>query len=134
MKFVFLFFASWLAGLAAYLGSGMILYHQNIGRGDLIAVAFWTLLAFAVAFGVLYLPALFALRHRLRGVRPAWAFPVVAVLLGIVPVVLIISFFGGLTLRALASPEACLFYCMFGAVGLVVGFGFAYIHRHDLAA
>ena len=39
MKFVFLFFASWLAGLAAYLGSGMMLYHQRIGRGDLIAVA-----------------------------------------------------------------------------------------------
>ena len=134
MKFVFLFFASWLAGLAAYLGSGMMLYHQRIGRGDLIAVAFWSLLAFAVAFGVLYLPGLFALRRRLRGVRPAWAFPVVAVLLGIVPVVLIISFFGGLNLRHLASPEASLFYCMFAGVGLVVGFGFAYIHRHDHAA
>jgi hypothetical protein len=130
VKILIIFVVSWLGGLAAYLGSLALFYRQSISSGDLTAVLFSSLLAFAVAFFVLYLPALFAMRRWLRGVRPLWPFPFLAVLLGVVPTAVILFLSGG-GVRSLASPEASLFYSMFGAVGIVVGFGYAFIYRHD---
>jgi hypothetical protein len=132
VKIIAIFLTSWVVGLAAYLGSLTLFYRQSISSGDLSAVLFWSLLAFAVAFFALYLPALFGMRRWLRGVRPLWPFPLLAVLLGVVPTVLILSCWGG-GIRSLLSPEASLFYSMFAAVGVVVGFGFAFIFRHDRA-
>lgn len=132
MKIITIFVVSWVVGLAAYLGSLALFYRQSISSGDLTAVLFWSLLAFAVVFFVLYLPALFVMRRWLRGVRPLWPFPLLAVLLGVVPTAVIVLFFGG-GVRSLASPEASLFCAMFGAVGIVVGFGYAFIYRHDRA-
>ncbi len=133
MKIIIIFLASWVVGLAAYLGSLALFYRQSISSGDLSAVLFWSLLAFALAFFVLYLPALFRVRRWLRGVRPLWPFPLLAVLLGVVPTALILFFWGG-GVRSLVSPEASLFYSMFAAVGVVVGFGFAHVYRDDRAA
>jgi len=133
VKIVIVFLASWMAGLVAYIGSLALFYGQSISSGDITAVLFSSLLAFAVTFLVLYLPALFAMRRWLRGVRPLWPFPLLAVLLGVVPTVLIVVFWGG-GVRSLASPEASLFYSMFGAVGVVVGFGYTFIYRHERAA
>jgi hypothetical protein len=81
---------------------------------------------------LVYLPSLYGLRHLLHGVRPGWPFPLLAVLLGIVPIAVIFSIWGGLSFRVLTSPEASLFYAMFAVVGLVVGFGFTRIHRRWL--
>ena len=133
VKVIIIFLASWMVGLAAYIGSLPLCFEQSISSGDLTAVLFWSLLAFAVSFLVLYLPALFAMRQLLRGVRPLWPFPLLAVLLGVAPTVLILVILGGGG-RSLASPEASLFYSMFGAVGVVVGFGYAFIYRDDRAA
>lgn len=133
VKVIIIFLASWMVGLAAYIGSLALCFGQSISSGDLTAVLFWSLLAFAVSFLVLYLPALFAMRQLLRGVRPLWPFPLLAVLLGVAPTVLILVILGG-GVRSLASPEASLFYSMFGAVGVVVGFGYAFIYRDDRAA
>lgn len=133
MKIITIFVVSWVVGLAAYLGSLALFYRQSISSGDLTAVLFWSLLAFAVAFFVLYLPALFVMRRLLRGVRPLWPFPVLSVLLGVVPTAAIVFFSGG-GVRSLVSPEAYLFYSMFGAAGIVVGFGYAFIYRHDYVA
>lgn len=133
MKIIGIFLTSWVVGLAAYLGSLALFSRQFISWGDFSAVVIWSLLAFAVAFFVLYLPALFGMRRWLRGVRPLWPFPLVAVLLGVVPTALILLYWGG-GIRALLSSEACLFYCMFAAAGVVVGFGFAFIYRHHRVA
>jgi len=124
---------SWLVGLAAYLGSLGLIYQQSISSGDLVGVLFWSLLSFAVAFFGLYLPALFVMRRWLRGVHPPWPFPLLAVLLGVVPTSVITFFLGG-DVSSLASPEASLFYSMFGAAGIVVGYGYVFIYRHDRAA
>jgi hypothetical protein len=133
MKIIGIFVTAWLVGLAAYLGSLALFYRQSISAGDLSAVLFWSLLAFALAFFALYLPVLFGVRRWLRGVRPLWPFPLLAVLLGVVPTALMLFFWGG-GIQSLFSPEASLLYSMFAAVGVVVGFGFAFIYRHDRAA
>ncbi len=128
-----MFLGSWLAGLAAYLGALGLFYGQSISRGDLLAVCFWSLLAFALAFFGLYLPVLLGVRRLLRGVRPLWPFPFVAGLLGVVPTAAICLFWGG-GVRSLVSAEASLFYSMFATVGIVVGFAFVFIYRHENAA
>jgi hypothetical protein len=135
MKTVFLFIASWLIGLCAYVGSCALFYRQTISlsSADFRSAALYSFIAFAVAFCVVYLPSLLALRRLLHGVRPVWPFPLVAALLGVLPTALILFYWGG-TLRSLLSPEASLFYAMFGAVGLIVGIGFTLIHRHDKVA
>lgn len=132
MKIVFIFFVSWSVGLATYVGSLALFYHESISSGDLSAVLIWSLLAFALTFLTIYLPVLLGLRRLLHGVRPMWLFPLLALFLGVVPTALIVFFWGG-GVRSLLSPEAYLFYSMFAAVGVVVGFGFTFIYRHDRA-
>jgi hypothetical protein len=132
VKIIIMFFGSWLAGLAAYLCALALFYRQSISRGDLLPVCFWSLLAFALAFFALYLPVLLGVRRLLRGVRPLWPFPFVASLLGVIPTAAICLYWGG-GARSLVSPEASLFYEMFGTVGIVVGLSFAFIYRHDNA-
>ena len=130
MKLIAVFLTSWIVGLAAYLGSGVLLYRQSISSGDLTFAVVWSLMAFALAFLALYLPALFVMRRWLRGVRPRWPFALLAVLLGVVPTALICFLWGG-GVRSLVSAEASLFYCMFATVGVVAGYGFAFIYRHN---
>jgi hypothetical protein len=127
VKIITIFLVSWVVGLAAYVGALALFYRQSISSGDLTAVLFWSILAFAVAFFALYLPALHAMRRWLRGVRPLWPFPLLAVLLGVVPTTAIVFFFSGGDVRSLASAEATLFYSMFGAAGIVVGLGYAFV-------
>jgi hypothetical protein len=133
MRIIAVFFASWAAGLAAYIGALALFYRQSISSGDFSAVLFWSLAAFAPAFFAVYLPALLGMRRLLRGVRPLWPFPLVAVLLGVIPTALIVFVWGG-GVRALLSPEASLFHSMFAAAGVVAGCGFALSYRSDRAA
>jgi len=131
MKFLRLFIASWAIGLIAYVVSCALFYGQliPITSGDFRSVAFCSVFAFAVAFYLVYLPALLVLRRLLRGVHPAWPFPVLAILLGVLPTAMILFFWGG-TLRSLLSSEATLFFAMFATVGLMVGIGFARMYRN----
>ena len=131
MKFLRLFIASWAIGLIAYVVSCALFYGQLIPMtsGDFRSVAFCSVFAFAVAFYLVYLPALLVLRRLLRGVHPAWPFPVLAILLGVLPTAMILFFWGG-TLRSLLSSEATLFFAMFATVGLMVGIGFARMYRN----
>ena len=131
MKTLQLFAASWLIGLAAYVVSCALIYGQRvpITSGDFRTVAFFSLVAFAVTFYLVYLPVLLALRRLLHGLHPAWPFPVLAILLGVLPTAMILSLWGG-TLRSLLSAEATLFLAMFAAVGLTLGIGFVLVHRN----
>lgn len=113
----------WLAGLLAYLAALGLLYGEWISSGDLWSVVTTSLIAFGLCYWLLYLPVLRVLRRWLPGPRWVWVFPVVAMLLGILPTALIARFHGG-SLRALLTPEALLFYILFAVVGLVVGIGF----------
>ena len=121
-----LFLVSWFVGLVGYFGA-LYLVHDEFPAtlsGDFAAVLFWSVVAFAVAYVVVYLPLLGWIARRLGGTRPLWPFPVAAVAAGIVPTAVIVVANGG-GLRALASPEAQLFYVMFIATGIVVGTGYA---------
>jgi len=135
MKTLFLYVTSWLAGLSAYAGSCALFYHQTIALTsvDFRAVAISSSLAFTVTFALFYLPLLLALRRLLRGVRPSWAFPAAAALLGILPTACILFYWGG-TPQSLLSPEASPFFAMFTVAGLVAGIGFTRIYRRDQAA
>ena len=132
MKTLRLFIASWVIGLIAYVVSCALFYGQlvPITSGDFRSVAFCSVIAFAVAFYLVYLPALLALRRLLRGVHPAWPFPVLAVLLGVLPTAMILFFWGG-TRRSLFSAEASLFHTMFTTVGLMIGIGFTRVYRNE---
>lgn len=121
--------AAWLAGFIAYVVALRILWQQSLRGGDFRAVLLTSALASAAAIGLVYGPVMFALRHRMTS--PAWwIFPLVSVLLGLVPVLVIVRFWGG-NLGSLASPEAVMFYIMFVAFGGVFGTGFylAYVRR-----
>ena len=127
-----LFLASWVIGLIAYVVSCALIYQQMVplASGDFRAVALCSALAFGVAFYLAYLPALLALRSILHGVHPTWPFPLLAILLGVLPTAMILFFWGGIV-RALLSPEATLFFAMFSIAGLTVGVGFARICRDE---
>ena len=121
--------AAWLAGFIVYVVALRILWHQSLRGGDLRAVLFTSAFASATAIGLVYGPVMFALRRRMTS--PAWwIFPLVSVLLGLVPVTVIVRYWGG-NLGSLSSPEAVMFYIMFVAFGAVFGTGFylAYVRR-----
>jgi hypothetical protein len=125
VSFLRLGIAAWLAGLLAYLAALAVLYGERISPGDLRAVVFYSIIAFAMCYWLVYLPVLRVLQRLLPG-RSDWPFPLVAILLGTVPTTLIAFFLGG-SLRALLTPEAILFFVLFGVVGLVIGVGFVRI-------
>lgn len=129
MKLLAISIVSWLAGLGAYLGSLWIFWGQTV-RGDLHFVVFWSGLAATVAVAVAYAPAMFTLRRRVVA-RSWWPFPVAGATLGIVPVVFIAGIWSNNLAQALVSPEAGLFFFMFGTFGAVFGAGFflAYVRR-----
>ena len=127
IRFIILIPLAWAVGVSAYLAGLYVIWGKAIG-GDLVFVLFWSLLAFLLAFPIVYIPVLFGLRRWLRGYRPMIAFPVAAVLVGILPTAWIVFVWGG-GFRALVSGEAGLFYILFGAVGVVLGVGFAWPGR-----
>jgi hypothetical protein len=113
----------WLAGLVSYVAALGLLYGEWIGSGDFWAVALSSLIAFALCYWLLYLPILRLVRLVLRHPRWDWVFPVVGMLIGVVPTALIARFHGG-SFRQVLTPEAGLFLILFVTVGLVVGYGF----------
>ena len=129
MQMTIVALVAWVAGLVAYFGALLLIYGEPLAwSGDTKAVLFWSAVAFGISFVVFYLPALHGVRRVLGGVAPRWPFPVIAGALGVVPTAAI-AFFNGGNLRSLISQEAFLFYIMFAAVGLVVGIGYAVVHR-----
>ncbi|HEY9420355.1 MAG TPA: hypothetical protein VIW92_02990 [Thermoanaerobaculia bacterium] len=122
---------AWLCGVAAYCAALALFWGQTMSGGDAIVVLLWSAIAMAIVVPVVYWPTLTTLAHLLKGYRPFLAFPLAAVALGIVPTAFILLMLGGRP-RDLASPEASLFYCMFGVVGIVLGLAFAF--RRSAAA
>jgi hypothetical protein len=114
---------AWLAGLLAYVGALALLYGERFSGGDLRSVALSSFVVFSLCYWLLYLPVLRAAQRFLRRRPMPSVFPVLAMLLGILPTALVARFWGG-SLRSLLTPEAVLFYVLFAVVGLVIGVGF----------
>ena len=119
---------AWVAGLVAYLAAGGLLYGQRISPGDLHAASLFSAAAVVLSC-VVYLPALSLLRRLLRDTECSWPFAAVAASLAPRPVMLVFSAVGSPSWRAMRSPEAMLFYVFFGVFGLVLGTGYARLHR-----
>ena len=118
--------AGWIAGIVAYVGALALLYGEWLSRGDAGAVLLSSLIAFALCYGLLYLPVLRLVRRGLGSKAPAWVFALVACAIGLVPTALIARFYSG-SWKGLATPEAGLFFILFAVVGLVVGLGFPFL-------
>jgi hypothetical protein len=126
MKLIAISIVAWLIGLGAYLFVALVLWGQPISSGDLRAVVVGSGVVAALSAVLLFAPVMFVLRKRAWAQRAgaSWVFTVCGVILGVVPVVLIISFWSKDIVRALASSEAGLFYCMFGPFGASYGIAF----------
>jgi len=125
---------AWVLGIATYFAALLLIYGERPSwSGDTKAALFWSALAFGALFLVLYVPVLHGIRRMLHGVRPVWPFPLAGGALGVIPTALI-AFLNGGGVRSLLSDEAGLFYLMFAAIGIVVGVGFAVVHRNAAAA
>lgn len=121
---------AWLCGVAAYFAALALFWGETMDGREAIVVLLWSGFAMAFVVPVVYWPVLTTLATLVKGYRPFWAFPLAAVLLGIVPTAFIVLMFGGRP-RDMASPEASLFYCLFGAAGIVWGSAFAYRRPGD---
>ena len=114
----------WLAGMLAYVGALGILYGEwMISPGDLTAVVSTSLIAFWLCYWILYLPILRLARRVVPRAWAPWTYPLIGVVLGVLPTAAIARFWSG-SFRGLLTPEALLFLILFTAVGLVVGIGF----------
>ena len=114
---------AWVLGLWAYSIGLAHIWGQSMD-GDAGAVMAASAAALLVAVPSVYWPALNYIHRILKGYRPIVLFPIAAALLGIVPTAMIIIYWGG-GRAALVSPEANLFYILFGVVGVVVGTAYA---------
>jgi hypothetical protein len=85
MQLVRLWLVSWAVGFLSYVGFLALVFRQTLSGGDLPSVIVSSLLAYGLVFLLIYLPMLGRLRRLLGGALPAWPFPVMAALLGILP-------------------------------------------------
>lgn len=129
IRLVILLVVAWATGAAVYLLALKVINGESVSGDDLRALLFWSALSFMFASIVFYLPVLFLLRGMLGGTRPSWLFAAAAVVTGIVPFLLLNATWGDKSWHSLVSGEAALFYSLFAAVGVVVGFGFSRLYR-----
>jgi hypothetical protein len=112
---------AWLAGLTTYVLALRVIWGQSLSDARFVVI--WSFIALTVAVFVAYWPVLTLLARGLKAYRPRALFVVVAMALGVVPVAMLVFYWGG-GLAELVSPEARLFYFMFAAVGIVLGTAF----------
>jgi hypothetical protein len=134
---------AWASGLLTYLGALFLTYHQRISVFDLIGTVQVSIVGFAVTYGFSITAILF-LRRIIPGAILSWLFPVISISLAFLSIVFVWLLIGvpaflagaqnALELRFFISPETGLYYWMFGASGLVVGFGLPIISRRAMSA
>ena len=122
MKIIVLTLVSWAAGVAALLLSYAALSGEVFSGTYLGKILLCSLIVALVAFPVVYLPCMFLLRWVLHGCTRVLWFPVVASLLGIIPMFLLAVTSGQPS--EVLSPEAFVHYSIITAAGVVFGLGF----------
>lgn len=135
MKLFIAAVVSWAAGLGVYVGVLAVVWGQRIGTGDLVAVVAWSAVATVVTVPLAYAPVMFVIRRRaLRtGWSRWWVYSGVGAAIGVLPAVLVLSFWGASASQALLSPEAMLFHSMFATIGVVFGAAFHSVCGHESA-
>ena len=126
MNLISISLGSWLLGLLAILLTFSFLYGEAFNTGDIRGATFTSLLMAALLFSLAYAPALYWLRKRLGGCRPALLFPLASAVVLNTPVFLI----GILAIgRTLAPSEALAFIGAFLLMGTVFGLGFVWNYQ-----
>ena len=123
VRFVLALPVAWVAGNAVFWA----LSGGPASEGDATFVALWSALALALCAPIFYY-AFGVVRRTLGGDRPLIVFPIVGAVLGLIPSALLSFHFGG-GFRQLLYPSQLLTHCLFGVVGLVLGFAFAFPSR-----
>jgi hypothetical protein len=117
MKLISISLISWLAGLL------LILERFT----DISSASVTTLIVAALLFSLAYAPALFWLRQRMGGCKPALLFPVASAVVLNLPVFLIEILAIG---RTLAPSEALACIVAFLLMGTVFGLGFVWNYQN----
>lgn len=114
-------------GTFAYVVGLRMIWNQGI-TGELAAVVFAAATSLCIAYPLVYLPSFRLLTRRLHGSRPYILFPMLGVILGVAPVLIInVRWVGNLT--SMLSPESQLFYILFAGVGVILGGTYPLIDR-----
>lgn len=104
-----------------------MIWNEDI-TGELAAVVFAAATSLCIAYPLVYLPSFRLLARRLHGSRPYILFPLLGVVLGVAPVLIINLRWGG-NLTTMLSPESQLFYILFAGVGVVLGGAYPLVDR-----
>lgn len=127
MQLISISLGSWLIGLSAILGTFILVEGESLSPGDIRGATITSLIVAALLFSLAYAPALFWLRNRLGGCRPAAAFPLASALVLNIPVFLI----GILAIgRTLGRVEAFAFIGAFVLMGATFGLGFVWNYQN----
>lgn len=126
MKLISISFGSWLLGLSAIVLAFFVFKGESLRTADIKGATINSLIIAALLFSLAYAPALFWLRKRLGGCRPAVLFPLASAVLLNLPVFLI----GILAIgRTLAVTEAFALIGAFVLMGTAFGLGFVWNYQ-----
>lgn len=127
MKLLSISLGSWLLALQAILVTSYLVGGEAAGRMDIRSATITSLVMAALLFSLAYAPALFWLRKRLGGCKPALLFPLASAIVLNVPVFLI----GILAIgRTLAPAEALALIGAFLLMGTAFGLGFVWNYQN----
>ena len=129
MSRLFLIVLAWMAGVAAHVAALRGLHGEVISSGNLYPVLIWSFLAWCIVSLIALLPIFRWLQR-----RGGWyAHPASLALVGLatcaLPTALVLGVWGGLTVEDMLSPEAVLFYVLFGVSGVILGLGYARLQQ-----
>jgi hypothetical protein len=130
VKLLLLTILSGVVGLAISILFFALVLDRNEPVREWVVSFYWAFYYYLLSAPFIYLPAMLLLRQLLKDCRPAFVFPIVASVAGVVPVGLFIFGWGG-TFRDLFSSDVFLFYAMFVPVGLMFGIGFVWLCRSE---
>jgi hypothetical protein len=126
MKLISISVGSWLLALQAILVTSYLI-GGDAGRMDIKSATITSLVMAALLFSLAYAPALFWLRKRLGGCKPALLFPLASAVVLNAPVFLI----GILAIgRTLAAAEALALIGAFLLMGTAFGLGFVWNYQN----
>ena len=126
MKLVSISLASWLLALATLLLAFSVVEGVNLNVAEVKGATVTSLMITALLFSLAYAPALYWLRRRLGGCRPALVFPFASAVVLNLPAFLI----GILAIgRTLAPAEALAFISAFILMGITFGLGFVWNYQ-----
>jgi hypothetical protein len=143
--YVLLGLIAWVSGVIAYTAALALVWNEGSAVAEVLGLAISSLMVFAAVYAFIYLPVLLWLRRRLAGSLHVWLLPLASLPLSIVGVAFVwlsvsvpaalLGFEVSLSSAPafFISPEASLYYWLFGVAGVVIAVGIAILHSREAA-